>query len=167
MSTRPKQQKSIKRDRRYHASECSEKTDLQEKKITHDAPIAVKDETKQCQEYKIQTPFIPERHIFPTEKQYSLYPNMINPLPPSQNFPNPFPSTSKYASNEPSRKQAGSQSGKNIPPSTRLPLSSKLQLTFGGDNIIPLGKSSGSKNREIAIQESLNLHIQNFNLNNY
>ena len=86
MSTRPKQQKSIKRDRRYHASECSEKTDLQEKKITHDAPIAVKDETQQCQEYKIQTPFIPERHIFPTEKQYSLYPNMINPLPRPRTF---------------------------------------------------------------------------------
>ena len=88
----------------------------------------------------LQTPLIPERHIFPTTQPYSLLPcppDVTYPNPPSPNLPHPSPSKSKQASNEPTRRQADPQ-----PSTMRLPT---MQLTFGGENIIPLGKFNGKK----------------------
>ena len=184
-SDRRKPQDSMRRERRYHASECPSETDPQEKKIVYGASTTVKNETSAYQEWQdfnipfhpitarvsqdtnpfaqdtipriplnsltrapLQTPLIPERHIFPTTQPYSLFPyppNVTNPNPPSPNLPHPSPSTSKQASNEPPRRQADPQNDKTMPSMTRLPPRSTLPLTFGGENIIPLGKFSGKK----------------------
>ena len=91
----------------------------------------------------LPTPLIPERHIFPTTQPYSLLPcppNVTYPNLPSPNLPHPSPSRSKQASNEPTRRQADPQ-----PSTMRLPTITTMQLTFGGENIIPLGKFSGKK----------------------
>ena len=174
-SDRRQPQNTAGREKRYHSSECSAEPDPREKKNEYGASTTVKNETsanEAWQDFKIpsqpargpkdpnpfagntiprrslnpltraplQTPLIPERHIFPTTQPYSLLPcppNVTYPNPPSPNLPHPSPSKSKQASNEPTRRQADPQ-----PSTMRLPT---MQLTFGGENIIPLGKFNGKK----------------------
>ena len=174
-SDRRQPQNSAGREKRYHSSECSAEPDPREKKNEYGASTTVKNETsanEAWQDFKIpsqpargpkdpnpfagdtiprrslnpltraplQTPLIPERHIFPTTQPYSLLPcppDVTYPNPPSPNLPHPSPSKSKQASNEPTRRQADPQ-----PSTMRLPT---MQLTFGGENIIPLGKFNGKK----------------------
>ena len=69
----------------------------------------------------LKIPMIPERYILPL----------------------PLPEISKQASNEPTRRQADLQNDKNMPSMMRLTPSTTMQMTLGGENIIPLGKFGG------------------------
>ena len=99
----------------------------------------------------LQTPIIPDRHIFPTIQTNSLFPyphNVTSPNPPPPPFPNilsPSPEIAKQASIEPTRRQADSQSDKNMPSMMGLTQKATIQLPLGGENIVPLGKFIGRK----------------------
>eukprot|EP00794_Sanderia_malayensis_P002620 gene2620-3033_t len=135
-----------KRERRNPASWCFEKIAPREKKIVYGDSAVLKNDTatnQEWQEFKtpthtlntlirapLQTPLIPECHIFPYP------PNVAKPKPPA-------PDQDSRA--EIRRREAEPQMEKNMPTSMRLPLNGTRQLTFGGENIIALGKFSGKK----------------------